>query len=387
MPSLTDDGLTVLRTADYLDRIRERFEAETGLGPDWEVDTLLGQLTAIMAQELGELSEAVQAVYDATDVNGATGVQLSNLARIVGIQRRPATYSQVVVTLAGTPLTAIPAGAVVEGGGDDGRARWVTTADATLGAGGTVSVVARAEEAGRVVADLFSITTIVSPISGWTSVTNSSTASLGIDAETDDQLRTRRQASLQIAGGRSLAAIRAALLELDFVTAAAVIDNPTPLTTVIEGVSMPGNSYLAVIYPTTLTATQEAEVLRVLYDTTPIGVQPAGTDVTGFVTGLDGFDKDVAFDYPAEIVAPVTVTVTLEAGYDIANVGPDLEQAIEDAIDALSVGDDLRHLALCGLAAGIDGIATAVTLINGSSADLVAAVSEKIVHGTVTVSL
>ena len=122
---LSDAGLQVPRLAEYLDEIRALYNAETGIDVDWDNDLILGSLTAIMAQLLDQQAEALQAVYDAFDVNAASGVQLANLARLVGVNRRAATSGQVTLTLGGDPGTIVTEGKIAEGGGEDGRARWV----------------------------------------------------------------------------------------------------------------------------------------------------------------------------------------------------------------------------------------------------------------------
>jgi hypothetical protein len=122
---------------------------------------------------------------------------------------------------------------------------------------------------------------IVTPVSGWTGVTNVADASAGRDAETDDQLRVRRAQSIQLSAGVSIGSIRSKVLALEYVESAAVIDNPDNHIAIVEGVSLPGNSFLVILSPDTLTTEQQAEVMRLLYDNTPIGVRTAGTDVVG----------------------------------------------------------------------------------------------------------
>ena len=99
MAGLSDQGYTAKRTSEYLTDIRDRYEAATGLVPDWDRDTVIGNLTAIMAALLNDLDELTRAVYDARDPNNATGVQLTNLALAVGISRQEATRSTATVTL------------------------------------------------------------------------------------------------------------------------------------------------------------------------------------------------------------------------------------------------------------------------------------------------
>jgi hypothetical protein len=378
---LSDAGLVAPRTAEYLEEIREQYAAETGLDVDWDSDLVLGVLTAIMAQLLDQQAEALQAVYDAFDVNGASGVQLSNLAAITGTVRKVAVAAEADVTLSGDVGTVITSDKLVEGGGSDGRARWQLTEDVVIGAGGTVDTVVRAVVAGRTVAIAGEIDEIVTPVPGWDAVTNAADASPGLDAETDAELRVRRQQSIQLSAGLNIAAIRAKVLALDFVENAGVIDNPDAEANIVEGIAMPASSFLVIVTPSSLTTEQEAEALRVIYDNAPVGVTIAGTDVTGTITGADGFEKSVAFDFADDVPANIQAQFTMAAGYTVADAGPALQALVEDHIADLTIGDALRRLAIYGLAADIPGVVALVLLINGVDADLDPDATERVVMG------
>lgn len=381
---VSDAGLVVPRTADFLDEVRDRYQGLTGLEVDWDNgdDLVLTQLTAIIAQLLGELAEGLLGVYDAFDLNGATGVQLSNLAQIVGVSRKRATKGQVELTVTGTPGTVLTVGKLAEGGGEDGRARWRLVEDVTLPAEGTTTVLAEADEAGRIVALAGEIDAIVTPVSGWTSVTNLADASAGRNAEKDDELRVRRAQSLQRGEGVGLGSIRAKVLDLSFIESAAVIDNPDNHTAIVEGVSLPGNSFLVIVTPDTLTSDQQTKLLRLLYDNTPIGVRTAGSDVVGTVTGADGFEKEVSFDYGEDLVANIAVTLTMATGFSVADAGPALQALVEDYIDDLLLGEPLYRLQISRLAATVPGVVGIDILINGLNADLDPNALQQVVMGT-----
>lgn len=144
---LSDEGFEAPREADFLDLVRSDYTNRTKLVIDWARDVFLGQITAILASRLGEVSEAAQAVYDATDPSNATGAQLDNLAILVGITRKPATHSQAIVVLSGVDGTIVTAGRIVQGGTVKST-RWIldddvlladttlTTGDLTFVAGG-----------------------------------------------------------------------------------------------------------------------------------------------------------------------------------------------------------------------------------------------------------
>ena len=60
---------------------------------------------------------------------------------------------------------------------------------------------------GATVAGIGAIDAVVTPVAGWTSVTNAAAANVGQDRESDQDLRARRQASLQVSGASSIAAL------------------------------------------------------------------------------------------------------------------------------------------------------------------------------------
>lgn len=368
-PYLTDAGFTAPRGADSLATFRARYEALTGLVIDWEHDVVLGPVSVIVGDMFGELWDLAQAVYDAMDPNNATGVQLDALCQIVGITREPASYSTVTLTLTGTSGTVIPEGRIVQGGGTDGRAKWVTTADVTL-SGGTGSVVAQAQDVGVVTADPSAITTIVTPVAGWTAVTNAAAATPGTARESDATLRRRRAENLQTAGSRSIAALRANLLESDGIQAAVVVENTTSAVATVEGLSLEPHSVGIVVYPDTLTDDQKEAAAIVIYDHLPAGIATNGTDVVATVTGGDGFAKTIRFDYASETQVDVATTVVLAAGYELSDVEDAVQALVVDYFAGLGVGDAARRLAILAQVATVEGITGASVTLNGLNADV-----------------
>jgi hypothetical protein len=378
---LSDAGLLVPRMADFLEEIRDSYKADTGLDPDWDSDLVIGRFSAIMAQLLGQVSEGLQAVYDGFDPGAATGVQLSNLSAIVGVLRKRKTKGQVQLLLTGTPFTPIPQGRLAEGGGLDGRARWKLKANTTIEAGGTVLADFEAELAGRIEAEPGAITTMVTPVPGWTAVTNPAKATPGLDDEKDDQLRVRRQQSLQRGDGLGLGSLRAKVLDLDFILSASVIDNPDNETQVIEGIGIPGNSFVTIVSPDPLTSDQKAEMLRLIYKNTPLGIRSHG-DESGVVTGSDGFEKTVKFSYREELVANIVVTLTMASGYSVADASPALKKLVSDHVATLLIGEPLYVLDIFALAAQVPGVTGLTVTINGLGVDLDPTALQQVVMGT-----
>lgn len=371
---LSAAGYTAPRQADYLTAIRDSYEARlVVLGftemPDWDRDTFLGQVSEILAYQLGQLGEANQAVYDARSVGNATGLQLDNLALIVGVTRQEATSGTVILTCAGTDGTVITQGKIVEGGGSDGKARWLVSADATIGSvtSGTVDVVATCEDTGVVVATAGQIDEIVTTVDGWDSVTNAAAAAPGTARETDGELRARRQRALQSAGCTSTNAILSGLLELADVTGATVVDNPTGTTATVDGISVDPYGVACVVSPNSLTTAQQVLVVSAIYNHLGAGTATSGSS-SGTVTKRDGRSHTIAFSMAADSAVTTAWVLVMEAGYLVADVEAELLALVTDYYLTLAPGDTVYPMPLVALAATLDGIAdvTSLTLAGGS---------------------
>ncbi len=386
MGSLTDTGLVVERLAELRTIMQQAYQDDPAVTAtiDFENDLVVGILIDILADRLDSTGQLVQAVYDAFDENGASGLQLTNLLRIVGLSRTAATKGTAPAQLTGTAGTGIGAGLVVEGGGTDGRARWVTTTDATIAAGGTVDVTVTAQDAGAIPALATDPVSIVTPIPGLDSAAFTASASQGAADETDDAARARRAVSTQAAGSHTVGALLADVLAVAGVQYGLVIDNPDNVAATVQGVLLPAHSYLVVVLPNPVPAQTSTELLQAIYDNVHIGVRTAATDVTQVITDTNGTGAQltVGFDYGTELTATIVGTFTLAAGTTSADVVATLSESVNAHIATLQLGDALRHLTLCQLAAAVPGVLAATFTINGSAADLEANANQRVASFT-----
>lgn len=382
---LTDAGYTAPRAADILAVMQDEIETELGAAVDWANDLVLSAIVASAASRVGELAQSGQALVDAWSPANSTGLPLSDLSLIVGVRRDPATSSTCTVTLTGTAGTVVPSSRIIESTAD--RSRWLTSSSATIGGGGTVTVVVTAEVPGVVTAEPGDLTTIVTPVSGWTSVTNAAAATPGVAAESDASLRKRRQQSLQTAGSRSLNALRSNILAIDDVDAAVVVENDTMATATVEGISLPAKSVGVVVHPSTMTSATQQLVAQAIYDHVSAGIYTAGSDVVATITGLDNVGHVVRFDFAGETAVDVDVTVDLEDGYELADVEAPIEEAVTDYFLALGVGQRVRLLGIAALLDGIDGVRGAVILLDGVAVDVDPNATSLAVEGTTTVGV
>ena len=393
MTGLTPAGFIATRQSDFLKLIRDDFDARlVALGfqavPDYKRDVFVGNVTEIMSFLLGQGSEVDQAIYDAWSVGNAGGLQLDNLALIVNVRRDEATKGTVTLLCTGTDGTEITQGKIVQGGGTAGTARWVISEDVVIGAvtTGQVNVVAIAEESGPIVALATEIDTIVTLVDGWTSVTNTADANPGRAREEDDELRAKRQQALQSAGAGSTNAIRAALLNLDFIVGAAVLDNKLPVVVIKEGITIAKHGIAAVVAPASMTTAQQQEVVEAIYFKLGGGTETSGTE-SATVTKDDGRSEIIRHSFSVDTDVNLDWTLQMEAGFVPADVDEALLELTQDLFLTFGPGSTVFPLLLCALAATVDGIADVTTLLlNGSTSPATHTVLELPVLGTFVVA-
>lgn len=306
---LTAAGLTVKTTDEVRDDLRDAVHGSSEFGEETSVgsSSVMGQIIDVHAASISDLDDMAQAVYDAFNLDAAEGVSLDNLAALVGLVRKAATYSTVILTLGGTPTTVIPSGS---------RARVpdgtivALDAEATIGGGGTVDAAATATETGPLEAAAGSITEIVDAVSGWDTVTNAEDATLGTNVETDEELLARRERSLAVGGNCTDQAIRANLEALPDVTSASVISNRTLVT---DSYGIPGKAFLAVLWPTGL---DEERVAETIWLSAPAGIRAHG-DEEYVITDDQDYQQTVRFSYATPQEVYLVANVTTKTGYPL----------------------------------------------------------------------
>lgn len=196
MPEYIDaNGLLI----PSLEEIREAIGAEQRAAIDPllanDMDSALGIMNAIVATKIREALEVGEVGVWGIDPRDAEGAALDRVSRITGTTRRAPTRSTVVLDCGvngGTVLPALTTRARVTGSDPQSVWRLVATHTQAPGPPSTVSLVFESENLGPVPANAGTITTIHTPIAGWTSVNNPADATLGREVEADPDLRVRR---------------------------------------------------------------------------------------------------------------------------------------------------------------------------------------------------
>jgi uncharacterized phage protein gp47/JayE len=365
---------------------------------------ILAKFRDIVCERYAELWELSESVYSSQDPDKATATALEALCALTGTLKNPATYSAVVLTLTGTPATlvtegsraatfstakkfatdadativAVDAWAALTGyalgqrvHNDSGKVYQVTTAgtsDASGGPTGTgtgivddsvvwaylgdgtgaVDVAATATETGEIAGYARDINTIDTPVGGWDGVINVLDASLGSDVESDESLRQRRELELAQAGQSTPDAIRAALLEVEDVTAVTVFYNNTDET---DADGIPPHAVECLVR-----GGDDQDIVDAIFANVAAGIATYGTEPVGTVTDTQGTVHDVYFSRPDEETIYIVMGVTYNSRLYPVTGDTLIKQAIVDWGDVQPTGKDAVPSGIIAQAFEVPGV-------------------------------
>ena len=302
--------------ADYEARAR----ATLGDDIDLQPHTPFYQMLESVAYENALIWDILEDIYYSGYIDFATGDSLDHLVALLGVLRKPATRAEGTIlfsrSAAGSTVT-IPTGTRVAT--QDLALVYQTTQTVDLiGLSVSVPVIAVDTGAAGNVAPA-TITRLVDPISGVTSVTNTDATSGGADTETDSELRYRTISYSPFAKGTRYSIV-AALTALEGVQDVALDENFTDCTITL-----------------TVSGGDAAEIAATLEDTRPAGIL-------------------ATWQRPTPVSVAVTATVSRIPSVDAPTVQDRVEAAVTAYLDSLPIGDDVIYSDLVRTVIGVDGI-------------------------------
>jgi uncharacterized phage protein gp47/JayE len=104
---LSDDGFVPKRLPEIKTDIEAQLETVFG-AINKSPESVFGQIIGVLSKPLADLWEQLEHVYFSQYPDTAEGISLDYAARLTGITRRPATYSQGIAALRGDAGTTIP---------------------------------------------------------------------------------------------------------------------------------------------------------------------------------------------------------------------------------------------------------------------------------------
>lgn len=315
---ISSEGFKRKRLDQLLEELNDEVKAIFGDNFNVSPESPDGQINGVISESNANLWEIAEDSYNAFNPSAATGNTLSNLVQLNGITRLPATSSRAQLTLTGTAGTTIPAGSLIST--NDTGDQFSTEADVTLDGAGNGSVFANAVNTGPITALADTITEIDTPITGWSTVTNSADAQLGTDEETDVQLRARREQSVARDAQAIIDAIFAGVANVPGVTQTVVLENDTDA---VDSNGLPPHSFQVIAV-----GGVDEEIGDVIWLKKPAGILSFG-NTTVQIIDSQGIPHDISFSRPTTIDIYVEVDLTTFAEYP-ANGDELIKQAIVD---------------------------------------------------------
>ena len=223
MASITSTGINIDSFNDLFDSISAEYKNIYGEDINLDQSTSDGQKLSIFVKAYRDLQEMGVDMYNSFDPDTAIGTQLNKLIKLCGITRGIATKSIVDVSITTSQAVTLDADYTLK---DTLGQLWVISTSQTLTTGSTtVSFIA--DEWGSIEALPNTITEFESIIIGVTSVTNPSAATVGLDEETDTELKIRRKKSVSKPAQSSRFGLLGKILELNGVTDCKIHENKT----------------------------------------------------------------------------------------------------------------------------------------------------------------
>ena len=153
---------------------------------------------------------------------------------------------------------------------------------------------------GNIPAPLNTVTTILTPVFGWLSVSNEISAEVGSVHETDEQLRERFRISKAVRANNTSEALYSQLRELEDVDFVRVYENMTDVPD-IRG--LPPHSFMAILRGGT-----DTDIGKVVWNNKPLGIASFGTS-TVVVRDSQNMEREVKFSRATAVPVYVNVVV------------------------------------------------------------------------------
>jgi hypothetical protein len=321
MPNIIDaNGLQTATRAELVTFYTTAFQTIYGVDINLASDTPDGQMMNIWIQAVLDLQDLLTQINAQFDPDQATGVLLDQRVGINGIQRQAGTFTITNVDLV---INLAPAQTATLSGldsaedpytvSDNAGTQWVLITSVVVSVSGTYTYAFRAALPGATLTIPGTITNPVTIVLGVDTINNPTTyTTLGINEESDAQLKIRRQKSVSLSSQGYLAGLLAALENINGVIDAFVYENTTS-TTDVNGV--PGHSIWVIINGTA----PAVDIATAIYQKRNAGCGMFGS-VSYTITQVDGSPFIILWDVVTPVPLYIKFTATSLDGINPPNI-------------------------------------------------------------------
>lgn len=328
-------GISAPDFAAILLSLQESVQAIYGADVYIAPDSQDGQLLAIVASAINDANNMAIAVYECFSPSTAQGVPLSSVVKINGIARIAASFSTAVGTIVGQVGTVIVNGVVSDVNG----VLWSLPVSVTIPDAGEIDVTVTAQTAGATPAQIGDINQIYTPVAGWQTFVNTTTAVPGVAVETDFELRNRQTVSVALPALTPLDSLYAALANLAGVGRLKVYENDTGAP---DANGIPAHNISVVVSGGDL-----VEIATTIGQEKTPGAGTYGSTSQNYSDPVTGINYTINFYVLTFDTIKVDIVGVNLGGYN-SIIETELKQSIADYINGLDIGADVIYSRLWG---------------------------------------
>lgn len=327
-------------TQDLVEILDERENnLKRTMGDDFIIDktTPIGNMELADATNEANIQDLIAwLIPNQIDANTAQGIFLDAICEKNRIYRKQPEYTKINFILNGTPDTLFYSGDIIVTDNLTGI-YYDLNEDATIGSDGTISAQFICEDYGEYAPASGSVLEILTPVVGLNSVTlntENPNIILGRLAETDDELRVRRQYSVGQTATTTMASMLASIYSLDDVLHATYFENDTLLT---DSHGIPAKAFEFIV-----DGGDENEISDVIFYNKSIGSQAYGSTIIE-KTDEEGNIYSIGFSKADDVNVGMEITLTvpsLPSETWINNV----KKALKEKFNSIQgIGDDVKN--------------------------------------------
>ena len=326
-PYIDGAGLHIPSYNDIRDHIAEQFKTIYGQDIYLGNDSQDYQMISVFASMMYDTAQLLQIVYNNRSPKTAVGTALDSIVKLNGIKRKSASYSTVTLTLTGNVGTVVSNGMVQ----DDQDNNWYLP-DMVVFDNKIINISARCGVIGAVEAQADTITRIMTPTRGWTSVTNDVAAVPGAPVESDLQLRERQSISVATPSQSMVDSVIAAIASIDNVKKFEVYEN---YTNIVDENGIPGHSLACVV-----DGGFDEPVAKAIYMGKGIGCGTYGSSTYSIINS-DSTSIPINYSRPDKVPVFIIVEIKPLSGYK--DIKDSIESALTEYITGLDIGSDVIY--------------------------------------------
>lgn len=318
-------GIVIPDTSDLKSRVENMMRSIFGTNIDVTAETPMGRLiemiVVLMVQTLG-INAANANQYN---LNQTSGIYLDAIGVLFGLTRNAATHTRVLCNVTGIAGVTIPTSAIAE---NNAGYKFLPENPIKIGEDGKGQGYFLASETGAIPCDGGTLTTIVSGVENWLTVSNDTGVATiyGTDLESDRVFR-ERILSARSTGSSNTEAIANAIYNADTdVKSVCVLENGYSVPIVKKNVVIPAHSIFVCVY-----GGQEDAIAKAIFEKKTAGAGYTYTVETHAAKVVEV--KDSWSTYNVVYFEPLETTLNIDLSVDkYLYTGISLETDVKTAI-------------------------------------------------------